>query len=604
MKFVSFFGLFLLGILAANAQNTVQVTWQVDMGEQNVNPIGVCIAGSFQNPAWSPGSFFMSDSDGDGIYTYTQSVPAGSFLQWKYLNGPTWPNAESVPAACGNAADNNNRFYTVGNEDVVLPVVCYGECQACGVAAPSSPVTFRVDMSNQQVNANGVHVAGSMQGWNPGGTPLSDSDGDGIWEVTLELDHATYQYKFVNGNSWGFDEGVPSGCAVGGNREVVVGPGPVVVQYCFGGCEAACTPPVPAAPITFSVDANQMESVAASGLYLMGSFTTPAWQQGAVAMSDADGDGVWTATVSVSGPAEILYKFNNGNPFEGGVQDNSGEETGNFALLGCGAANPFGGANRVHQRTGVAEVLPTVCFNSCAACGAEVLGCTDAQAINYNDQATQDDGSCYFNPGCTDETAQNYDATADENDNSCQYLVTLRVNLSQQSVSANGVHVAGSFQGWNPGTTPLTAVGFGVYQIVIALQAGTYEYKFINGNAWGTDESVSGCGNGGNRVLVVTGNAQTEAVCFASCEACAGCTDPFSVEFDPYAGVDDGSCETPLIWGCTYASATNFVPTATKDDGSCVFDAVNPCPADIDGDGAVATPDLLSFLAAFGTDCN
>ena len=595
---------FLLATTAAIAQNNVQVTWQVDMSEQTVNPIGVSIAGNFQNPAWSPGSFFMSDADGDGIYTYTQSVPAGTFLQWKYLNGPIWANAEAVPPACGNPADNNNRFYTVGNQDVVLPVVCFGECIACGQVAPTSPVTFRVDMSNQQVSPNGVHVAGSMQGWNPGGTAMSDADGDGIWEVTLVLEHATYQYKFVNGNAWGFDEGVPSGCAVNGNRQVVVGADPVVAQYCFGGCETQCTPPVPAANITFSVDASQLETVAASGLYLIGSFTTPAWQQGAVAMSDADGDGVWTATVSVSGPAEILYKFNNGNPWVGGVQDNSGEETGNFALLGCGASNPFGGSNRVHQRSGVAEVLSTVCFNSCAACGAAVLGCTDADAINFNEQATQDDGSCYFNPGCTDDSALNFDATADADDNSCQYTVTLRVNMSQQTLGPNGVHVAGSFQGWSPNGTPMTAIGYGVYQITLVLTPGTYEYKFINGNAWGGDESVGACGNGGNRVLVVSGNSTSEALCFGSCDACAGCTDPFSVEFDPYAGVDDGSCATALIWGCTYSDATNFLPTATKDDGSCQFDAVNPCPADIDGNGVVATPDLLAFLAAFGTDCD
>ena len=35
-------------------------------------------------------------------------------------------------------------------------------------------VTFMVDMSNETVDANGVHVAGSFQGWNPSGTPLTD----------------------------------------------------------------------------------------------------------------------------------------------------------------------------------------------------------------------------------------------------------------------------------------------------------------------------------------------------------------------------------------------------------------------------------------------
>ena len=111
-------------------------------------------------------------------------------------------------------------------------------------------------------------------------------------------------------------------------------------------------------------------------------------------------------------------------------------------------------------------------------------------------------------------------------------------------------------------------------------------------------------GNEITSLSVVSGNSTSEALCFGSCDACAGCTDPFSVEFDPYAGVDDGSCATALIWGCTYSDATNFLPTATKDDGSCQFDAVNPCPADIDGNGVVATPDLLAFLAAFGTDCD
>ncbi|WP_040396445.1 hypothetical protein, partial [Cesiribacter andamanensis] len=55
-------------------------------------------------------------------------------------------------------------------------------------------LTFRVDMRQQTVSAKGVHVAGSFQqaagfgsNWNPGGTPLSDADGDGIWETTVQV---------------------------------------------------------------------------------------------------------------------------------------------------------------------------------------------------------------------------------------------------------------------------------------------------------------------------------------------------------------------------------------------------------------------------------
>ena len=37
-------------------------------------------------------------------------------------------------------------------------------------------VTLNVDMSNVTVSDDGVHVAGSFQGWDPAATPLSDDD--------------------------------------------------------------------------------------------------------------------------------------------------------------------------------------------------------------------------------------------------------------------------------------------------------------------------------------------------------------------------------------------------------------------------------------------
>jgi hypothetical protein len=76
------------------------------------------------------------------------------------------------------------------------------------------------------------------------------------------------------------------------------------------------------------------------------------------------------------------------------------------------------------------------------------------------------------------------------------------------------------------------------------------------------------------------------------------------MEFDPYAPGDDGSCMTLKVWGCTYDAASNFDPAANIDDGSCVVETGVACPGDLDGDGTVATPDLLSFLSVFGTDCN
>ena len=40
-------------------------------------------------------------------------------------------------------------------------------------------------------------------------------NGDGTWSHTFTSDSAaTYQYKFINGNAWGSDEGIPGACAL------------------------------------------------------------------------------------------------------------------------------------------------------------------------------------------------------------------------------------------------------------------------------------------------------------------------------------------------------------------------------------------------------
>ena len=50
-------------------------------------------------------------------------------------------------------------------------------------------------------------------------------------------------------------------------------------------------------------------------------------------------------------------------------------------------------------------------------------GCTDATAVNYDETAQYDDGSCEFDvPGCTDDTACNYDMNATTDDGSCLEL--------------------------------------------------------------------------------------------------------------------------------------------------------------------------------------
>jgi subtilisin-like proprotein convertase family protein len=49
-----------------------------------------------------------------------------------------------------------------------------------------------------------------------------------------------------------------------------------------------------------------------------------------------------------------------------------------------------------------------------------------------------------------------------------------------------------------------------------------------------------------------------------------GCIDPTACNFCSVCSVDDGSCDYSCL-GCTYADAVNYNPTASKDDGSCIY---------------------------------
>ena len=59
------------------------------------------------------------------------------------------------------------------------------------------------------------------------------------------------------------------------------------------------------------------------------------------------------------------------------------------------------------------------------------------------------------NVGCTDVAAQNYDPLAEADNGTCQYETVLQLDMGDLPVDPAGVHVAGSFQSWQAGETPL-----------------------------------------------------------------------------------------------------------------------------------------------------
>jgi PA domain/Secretion system C-terminal sorting domain len=184
----------------------------------------------------------------------------------------------------------------------------------------------------------------------------------------------------------------------------------------------------------------------------------------------SNGDGSYSATISAVATSNLSYVFINGVAAAGAE----------VVPAACGVANPATGTNVRAVYLGTAGgAAAKVCFGKCILCSS---------------------------------------------------AVTFVVDMKLQTVSPNGVHIAGNFQGWNPGSTAMVDAGNGIYTYTTNIAPGdTVQYKFINGNAWGADETgiTADCGvsnglGGFNRQVIIANAATTSlaAVCFNSCTAC------------------------------------------------------------------------------------
>ncbi len=105
-------------------------------------------------------------------------------------------------------------------------------------------VTLCVEMTNEMVSQNGVHVVGNFNGWNPATTELLDPDGDEIYSVTIQAaSNEQLLYRFINGNDFASAEIVPTACAVGDGYGGFVRSLTVESEdiECFTACFGSCT---------------------------------------------------------------------------------------------------------------------------------------------------------------------------------------------------------------------------------------------------------------------------------------------------------------------------------------------------------------------------
>ncbi|RTQ46855.1 T9SS type A sorting domain-containing protein [Hymenobacter gummosus] len=170
--------------------------------------------------------------------------------------------------------------------------------------------------------------------------------------------------------------------------------------------------------------------------------------------------------------------------------------------------------------------------------------------------------------------------------------LTFRVDMSQQTVAPTGVHVAGNFQAaagfgadWNPATTLLTDPDNDrIYEVTVNVPAGTYLYKFVNGNAWGGAElppTSCGVADGGgnvNRQVTLGSTAQRlTAVPFGGCPTLVTFRVNMRGQTVTRAGVHVmGNFQTLAGY------ASNWDPTAialTDNNGDDIYEAQVALPA-------------------------
>ena len=252
-------------------------------------------------------------------------------------------------------------------------------------------------------------------------------------------------------------------------------------------------------------------------------------------------------------------------------------------------------------------------LDQCGVCGGDgtsCLGCIDAEACNYDETATIDDGSCYFADqcgvcdgdgtsclGCIDADACNYDETATIDDGSCYF--------ADQCGVCDG-----------DGTSCLGCTDSGAcnYDETATIDDASCLYLDECGECGG--EGTLGCTD------EMACNFDADADCDdESCQyndACgncggdayAGCTDEMACNYDSGAGCDDesclyldecGECGGEGTLGCTDAEACNYDADADCDDESCLY---NDVCGNCDGDAYAGCTDPAACNYDAGAGCD
>jgi hypothetical protein len=493
------------GVYVNNVE-TFDVTFSVNTANITVEENGIFLGGGVLGGS---DEYAMSDDDQDGTWTVTISLNEGTQGNYTFFNGPTsssdWGSGENLAGQeCADPDNYNDRILQPITADTTL-LHCFNSCDTDGTC-PSTfyDVTLKVNTANIEVGEGGIFLGGGVIG-GANEVAMADDNNDGTWEVTVSLlEGTTGNYAFFNspssGGDWDTKENLAGqDCADEVNfYDRILAPitENTTLLHCFGSCGTDGTGPSVFYDVTFSVNTAGIE-VVENGIFLGGGALGGSDEY---AMSDDDGDGTWTVTISLLEGTQGNYTFFNGPTSSSDW--GSGEN-----LAGQECADPDNYNDRILQPI-TADTTLLHCFNSC-----------------------ETDGTC-----------------------SSPTAVTFNVDMSQYGLAdGDTVHVNGEFTGWcgSCGNEMSDADGDGIYTITMDINPGTYFWKFSI-NAWGDQESFSedidGCTaeNNGNfdRQIVIGSDDMEVTYGWNSCEAGLSVSDNTLLDMRIYPNPSNGSYVT------------------------------------------------------------
>ena len=231
--------------------NTYTVTFSVNTANITVGANGIYAGGGVLGNAQA---LELTDDDDDGVWVGSIDLPEGTTGNYIFLNSPgdggDWGAKENLEGQdCADPNNYNDRILPEVTADVTY-LACFGECSGDGTGeCPTGTVTYNLTMTvntaNITVGENGMNLGGGVFG-GANAHAMSDDDGDGTWEVTVEVAEGTSgNYTFLNSptssSDWDAKENLEGqSCADPANyndRILEAVNADTTLMHCFASCE-------------------------------------------------------------------------------------------------------------------------------------------------------------------------------------------------------------------------------------------------------------------------------------------------------------------------------------------------------------------------------